>query len=87
MMTGAQLTRGVSFLDILPQAPFLNSSEFLIAQNGSSVVHFPVLLGISDGRNQSSPGTDLNTTILKKNEFNSFYFYKVSEHFLFFFDR
>lgn len=81
MMSGAQLTRGVSFLDILPQTPFLNSSEFLISQNGSNVAHYPVLLGVSDARNQSFPGTELNTTVLKKNEFNSFYFYKVSRYF------
>lgn len=71
-MSGVQLRGGVSFLDLIPQTTFINSSEFLGYQNGSSVL-YPVLLS-ADGRNSS----DFNGTFLQKKEFNSFYFYKVS---------
>lgn len=86
MMSGNQLTRGVSFLDFLPQAPFVNSSDFLSYQNGSSAgtIHFPVLLASSDARNQSYVGSDMNNTFLQKKEINSFYFYKVSRIFIIF---
>lgn len=79
MMSGNQLTRGVSFLDFLPQTNFVNASEYLGYQNGSSTVRFPVLLASSDTRNQSFGGSDINSTFLQKKGINSFYFYKVSQ--------
>lgn len=83
IMSGNQLARGVSFLDFLPQTAFVNTSEFLSYQNGSSsasTIRFPVLLASSDARNQSFVGSDMNNTFLQKKEINSFYFYKVSQY-------
>lgn len=77
MMSGSQLRRGVSFLEFLPQSTFVNGSEFLNYQNGSSPLLFPVLLGPSDAKIQNF-SNDLNSTFLQKKEINSFYFYKVS---------